>query len=584
MSPRSIRDRAGRRAGARLAAIALAAGTLSCGSATEPRGVEAKTIVVTPDQITLPQADSVRLDVSVLDASDALISGIAVSFASSDTSVFDVSNLGWVRASGHAGQAQVVVRSGGISTQVPVTVTPVLAGVVVTPAAATMPQKGTLQLRAAVVDAVGDTVRGAPLTFSSANQALAVVSADGLVVSAGPAGQTTIVVSSDSLTTTVPLTIQQVPTSISGASSLDIGKGAQLQLRPSLLDAVGTPIPGATFEYASSDAGTITVSSSGLLTSVGPLGSATITITSGTITKKITVTAVDATHPQGTVAATTSIGGTLYGVAVSRAGVVYAVQLGDALVRADLPSFTFGAPFPISGASSAAFAPGGATAYVSKYSGGGLAIVDVASNAVTGTIPVGNPGNAYDVAVARDGSRVFMSGDGHVYVMDPAAKSVLFDVAIAGAANHISPHPSLPLVYASLFTSHEIDEVNVQTGAISQRFAVTGTPQGTVVSPDGTLLYIANEAGRIDILNLSTKTIESSVQLGCGGFGIAMTPDGTQLWVACGYAGQVKIVDIASRTVTSTISTNNSPRRIAFDATGTTAVVVGDGGTAVFVQ
>ena len=63
-----------------------------------------------------------------------------------------------------------------------------------------------------------------------------------------------------------------------------------------------------------------------------------------------------------------------------------------------------------------------------------------------------------------------------------------------------------------------------------------------------------------------------------------MTPDAQQLWVSCGYGNVVKVVDIASRAVVATIAAGNSPRRVAFDAGGTTAVVVGDGGTAVFVQ
>ncbi len=584
MSTNSRRRCTVRRTSARLAAIALAALALSCGSATAPGGIEAKSIIVTPDSLTLPQADSAQLDVSVLDANDHLISGIAVTFKSSDSRILTVSNLGWVRASGHAGQAQVIVQSGGISTQVPVTVTSVLASVVVAPAAPTMPQKGTLQLHAAVLDAVGDTVQGAPLAFSSSNQTLAVVSGDGLVVSAGPAGQTTILVTSGSLSTSVPLTIEQVPTSISGPPSIGLGKGTQLQLHLALLDAVGTPIPGATFQYASSDAGIVTVSSTGLLTSAGPLGSATITVTSGTLTKKITVSVVTVTHPQGNIVSTVSVGGSNYGVAISKAGVVYVVQLGSGLVRADLPSFTFGTLFSVSGAWSVAFAPNGATAYVSGYSSTGLAIVDVASNTVTGTVTAGTAGDAYDVAVSQDGSRVFMGADGHVYVIDPVAKSVVYNVAVSGAANHISVHPSQPFVYASLFDAQEVDEVNVQTGVVTQRFSVPGTPQGSVVSPDGSYLYIANESGTLDILNLSTKTIETSVSLGCPGFGIAMTPDSQQLWVSCGYGNVVKVVDIASQTVVATIAAGNSPRRVAFDAAGTTAVVVGDGGTAVFVQ
>lgn len=566
-----------------LLVAALGLGVASCGSPTEPR-VQAGKIVVSPGSVSVPQADSVQLSVSVLDKQDELISGIAVTFASSDTGILTVDNLGWVRGTGHAGSADVIVRSGGISTQVPVTVTPVLRGIVVQPNPATMPQKGTLQLQAAVLDAVGDTVPAAPITFASANQQLAVVSSSGLIVSAGPAGSTTIVASADTLRTTVTLTITQVPTSIAAPSTLNLGHGMQLQLAPRVLDAVGQPIAGATFTFASSDESIVTVSSTGLLTSAGPLGTATITVGSGVLSARIAVTVVDATHPAGTIVGTSSVNGSPWGVAISGTGTVYTALLGGGVARASVSSYTFDPPLALSGGTTGvAFSPDGSLAYVAGYADVGLAIVDVGSFSLTASVTQGMTGNAYDAAVSPDGSQVYLGADGHVYVIDPVNRSVAAAIPVPGAANHVTAHPSRPLVYASLFNAGTVVEVDVQANTVARTFAVGGTPQGSAVTPDGSTLYIANETGALDVLDLASGTVTSTVSLGCGGFGVALSPDRQQLYVACSNAGVVKVVDVASLSVIATINVGNGPRGVAFSKDGTVAAVAG-GSSVVFIR
>ncbi len=67
-----------------------------------------------------------------------------------------------------------------------------------------------------------------------------------------------------------------------------IPQGHTRQLTAIVVDAAGQEIKGETVGYASSDSSIVTVSGAGLLTAVGPLGQATITVSDGDLTTRIT--------------------------------------------------------------------------------------------------------------------------------------------------------------------------------------------------------------------------------------------------------------------------------------------------------
>jgi len=59
-------------------------------------------------------------------------------------------------------------------------------------------------------------------------------------------------------------------------------------------------------------------------------------------------------------------------------------------------------------------------------------------------------------------------------------------------------------------------------------------------------------------------------------FGMALTPDGQQLYAASS-SGTLTIIDRATRTVVNSLYLGGTPRRIAFDEKGFTAVVANEG-------
>jgi DNA-binding beta-propeller fold protein YncE len=109
----------------------------------------------------------------------------------------------------------------------------------------------------------------------------------------------------------------------------------------------------------------------------------------------------------------------------------------------------------------------------------------------------------------------------------------------------------------------ELDPASLAT---ERSFKPCDVPTQLVPSPDGATLYIACESGSLVVYDAATETLESSVA-GADGFGAAMTPDATPLWVTQPGAGTVAIVDLATNAVRH-VSVCNSPRRIAFAMDG----------------
>jgi len=562
--------------------VAFCGTMLGCGDGTGPDLAE---IVVEPATLTLAQQESERLVPSVLDGQGRLVTGVAVTFNTSNASIVTVDATGLVHSAGPAGSATVTVRAGQLTKAVPVTVTAAATTISVTPSPGVLPQLSTLQLDAKLLDLVGDPIPGAPLTFTSSNSAVLTVSATGLVTSVGPAGQANVIVTSTTLSAHTAIAVTQVAHSlVVSPNPVRLGQQGPIQVNVNVLDAVGAEIPGLPATFAAAPASLLTISSTGLLAAVGPLGSGTVTVNSAGLSREVPVTVVEVSHPVGTVVATKVIGTSLYGAAVSAGGQVYVVGLNGDFLRTTLPSFDLASlPSLLGPANAAVFSPSGNRLFVSGAPSDGVTEVVAATGAVAGSV-TGLSGRPFDIVMARDGSRLYVSTEnGVVYVIDPATRTIVGQVQAAGTGVvHLALHPSLPLLYASAPDGIQVTEIDLQD--LSTRpLSIDGRPQALAVSPDGSELYVADETGNLSIVTLSNDVVVD-IPIGCSGYGLALTPDGLQVYVSCSIEGFVKVVDVATRSVIKTIAVNGNPRRVAVSPDGFTVVVPNEFGWVDFIQ
>jgi DNA-binding beta-propeller fold protein YncE len=151
-----------------------------------------------------------------------------------------------------------------------------------------------------------------------------------------------------------------------------------------------------------------------------------------------------------------------------------------------------------------------------------------------------------------------------------------------GTLNGLGFSPTLPILYVSS-TEGTIYEVNTTTGSIARFFTTDAKAQEVVVSLDGSTLFIANETGELQVRGTAALDSITTVPTVTNGYGMALTRDGTQLYITSPANGNVTVMNVASRTVVNSFP-GGSPQRIAFDPPGTTAAIANASGYVTWVQ
>ena len=268
--------------------------TARSGSASATAAVtvmqSASHIVLDPSSATLVSlGETVQLTASVQDDNGQAVEGAAVTWSSSDEGVATVSNHGLVTAVSN-GAATITARSGSTLVNATITVMQVASHIVLDPSSATLMSLGeTLPLAASVVDANGQTIEDAAISWSSSDEGVATVSSQGLVTAVAN-GNATITAKSGSISSTATITVMQTAHSIvleppmTTLTAID----ETVQLTAAVLDRNEQPVEGATVSWTSSDPGVAAVDDEGLVTAVGN-GSVGITAYYGDISAMVRI-------------------------------------------------------------------------------------------------------------------------------------------------------------------------------------------------------------------------------------------------------------------------------------------------------
>jgi trimeric autotransporter adhesin len=235
----------------------------ACGvAATDVAGVSQ--LVLSATSATVEAGATVTLSATVLDGDGNAVRDRKVVWASEDASIANVSQSGVVTGVA-AGNVRIAASSGGKSASALITVTarPVTL-VRVTPGSATIAVAGSITLSAEPIDASGTPVAGRPVTWSSSNETVAIVSARGVVAGLSP-GVASITATVDGRSGFAVVTVAPQPVAsvviTPAADSMIVG--SRRTLRASALDAQQKPLSDRIVVWSSSDPVVAPVSSEG---------------------------------------------------------------------------------------------------------------------------------------------------------------------------------------------------------------------------------------------------------------------------------------------------------------------------------
>jgi YVTN family beta-propeller protein len=268
--------------------------------------------------------------------------------------------------------------------------------------------------------------------------------------------------------------------------------------------------------------------------------------------------------------------------------------------------------------------------YVGNSRGDDISIVDMASLKVTGEIKAGE--RIHGVCVQADGKRLFatVESDHTLRIIDTATRQTIATVKVPGRPNQCAATPdgkyvavpirdgdsveivdvtqqrivkSLPIkephnalntgsnryIYVSSMGSHEIDVIDLEKMDFAAHIPAGGRPRPYTVSADGTTMYVAvADLHGFVIVNIPGQKVTERVEIPAQHttlrkleyetpdtltHGLALTPDGSELWVSSLLDDSMYIYDIKAKKVTGRVSTGVGPNWIVFTPDGKYACI-----------
>jgi YVTN family beta-propeller protein len=268
--------------------------------------------------------------------------------------------------------------------------------------------------------------------------------------------------------------------------------------------------------------------------------------------------------------------------------------------------------------------------YVGNSRGDDISVIDMSSLKVTGEIKAGE--RVHGVCVQADGKRLFVTveTDQTLRIIDTGSQRTIGTVKVSGRPNQCAVTPdgkyvavpirdgdsvdivdiaqqkivkTLPIkephnalntgsnryIYVSSMGSHEIDLIDLKKMDFIAHIPAGGRPRPYTVSSDGKTMYVAvADLHGFVIVNVPEQKVMERVEIPAQHetlrklryetpdtltHGLALTPDGGELWVSSLKDDAMYIYDVKAKRVTGRVSTGEGPNWIVFTPDGKYACI-----------
>ncbi|MBP1821147.1 beta-propeller fold lactonase family protein [Mycobacterium sp. OAE908] len=168
-------------------------------------------------------------------------------------------------------------------------------------------------------------------------------------------------------------------------------------------------------------------------------------------------------------------------------------------------------------------------------------------------------------------------------------------VKLASTPSDIVLNSTGTRAYVATKGNASVAVIDTASKTVLTNVKVGSTPVGIAISPDDKRVYVANGgSGTVSVINTTTNklvdinpstTTVDSIKVGSQPSGVAVSPDGSKLYVTLRYSDSLAVVNLATPTANPTlIKVGDSPRDVALNSDGSRAFVTNYDGTVSVVN
>ncbi len=228
------------------------------------------------------------------------------------------------------------------------------------------------------------------------------------------------------------------------------------------------------------------------------------------------------------------------------------------------------------------------TLVVANKSGDSVSFIDLDRGREVARVAIGRA--PHELAVSPDGRLVLVGEYGSeeehgrtVALLDVPSASVVgrIDVGEKSRPHSIAFLPGGERAVVTLQDSDTLAILDLASRTVARVIPTGGRESHMVrLSPDGRQAFVTSrlEEGTVSILDLEGDAPTRVLETGAGAEGLAVTPDGREVWVLDRAAGTISIVDTVRSIVVDRVPSRMQSNRIAISRAGEAIVTNGTSG------
>lgn len=229
-----------------------------------------------------------------------------------------------------------------------------------------------------------------------------------------------------------------------------------------------------------------------------------------------------------------------------------------------------------------------ATIYGAQVPGNKLAVIDLARDSVVRTIDLGTYTRPHGaVFLSGNPKRVAVTSEATAFVVIVNVDNGTIEAAIptqARASHMVALTADGKFGYTANIVDNNVSELDIPGGKFVRTIAVPARPEGIAVTPDGSEVWVgSNTTGAVSVISTKTGKIEHTLAGITFPYRITAGHKGKLMAIVDGQGNKVVFADVATHQISRTVDLA-SPRGVALSADDKLAFVTLAEGAVVVID